>query len=206
MMKQVKGVVCEMEYLYKVSPARRTLLIWVGFQLLLWSVFVVGFLTHGEAWQRVIPVPPGAGAEGGFAATLLYILGRNLMICLLIVAGNILFRFGWFTPGLAILVLQGVNIGWLAGSNGFEVPFATVGAANLQYLRIGLWETTAYAIACAITLNKSLLVARSFPAKTWDEKRTLHEIRLENVEKFIVLLGGATLLVASVIEASFLTG
>jgi hypothetical protein len=86
------------------------------------------------------------------------------------------------------------------------VPFATVGAANLQYLRIGLWETTAYAIACAITLPKSLLVARSFPAKTWDEKRKLHDMRLENVEKTIVLLGGAALFIAAVIEAWFLVG
>ena len=59
-----------MVHLYNVSSARRTLLILVGFQLLLWSVSAVGFLTHREAWQHVAPVPPEFGAEGGFAETL----------------------------------------------------------------------------------------------------------------------------------------
>ncbi|NMB21436.1 MAG: hypothetical protein GX979_11265 [Firmicutes bacterium] len=195
-----------MEYLYRVSPGRRTLFLWVGLQLLLWSVFLISFWTHRGAWQNVPSVPSGFGAEGGFVATLLFILSRNLLICLLIVAGNIFLRFGWFTPGLAILILQGLGIGWLAGSNGFEVPFASVAAANMQYLRIGLWETTAYAIACGATLTKSLLIAKTFPAKTWDEQRALRDIRFEKAEKALLLAGGLALLVAGSIEAWFLVG
>ena len=65
---------------------------------------------------------------------------------LLIGAGNLLVRFGSVTPGLLVLLVQGAAIGWVAGTNSFEVPFASVAAANMQYLRIGLWETSAYAI------------------------------------------------------------
>ena len=193
-----------MEYLYRTNPVRRTFLLWVGFQLLLWSVFLVSFLTHPGAWQNVPAVPSGSGAEGGFVATLAYILGRNLVVCLLIVVGNIFLRFGWFTPGLAILFFQGLTIGWMAGSNGFEVPFATVAAANLQYLRIGLWETTAYAVACGVTLKKSLFMARSFPAKTWDEQRSWSDLTWEPGEKALLLVGSLALLVAPIIEAWFL--
>ena len=56
-------------------------------------------------------------------------------------------------------------IGWLAGANGFEVPFINVTAANMQYLRIGLWETTAYSLVCGVTLTKSLLISETFPPK-----------------------------------------
>ena len=191
-------------WLYKMSPVRRTVLICIAFQVLLWSMFLVSFLNHRSNWENVVPGVPGAAAEGGFLGTLLFILSRNLLICLLIAVGNLFVRFGWFTPGLAVLVVQAVSIGWMAGSNGFEVPFTTVTAANLQYLRIGLWETTAYAVVCAITLPKSLLVATSFPASKWDEVRKLKDIRFDNTEKIIVLAGFAVLFAAAAIEAWFL--
>lgn len=71
-------------------------------------------------------------------------------------------RFNTIIPGLLTLVLQAVTIGWLAGANGFEVPFSSITAANMQYLKIGLWETTAYALVCSVTLLKSLLIAVRF--------------------------------------------
>jgi hypothetical protein len=91
-------------------------------------------------------------------------------------------------------------IGWLAGSNGFEVPFKTVTAANLQYLRIGLWETTAYVLACAVTLPKSLLIADTFPAKEWSQKRSLKDIKFSIDEIIITVLGAIILISAAIVE------
>lgn len=115
-------------------------------------------------------------------------------------------RFNIITPGLLVLVIQAVMIGWLAGSNGFEVPFANVKAANMQYLRIGLWETTAYALVCAVTLPKSLLIADTFPAKKWSQTRNLKDIDLSITETSILLLGAIGLLVAAIVETFSVTG
>lgn len=121
-------------------------------------------------------------------------------------AGNIFVRFNIVTPGLVVLVVQAVMIGWLAGSNGFEVPFASITAANIQFLRIGLWETTAYALVGAVTLPKSLLVADKFPAKEWSQTRKLKDIKFSNAEICILLVGITVLLVAAIIETFALVG
>jgi hypothetical protein len=110
------------------------------------------------------------------------------------------------TPGLLILIIQGATIGWVAGTNGFEVPFASLAAANMQYLRIGLWETSAYAIICALTLTKSLLVANSFPAKEWAEKHTLRSLRFSSTEKALGVLALLFLVGAALVEALYLKG
>ncbi|HHV44903.1 MAG TPA: hypothetical protein GXX57_09610 [Firmicutes bacterium] len=133
-----------------------------------------------------------------------YIVLRNAIVLLLIGAGNLFVRFGVVTPGLLVLVVQGATIGWVAGTNSFEVPFTSVAAANMQYLRIGLWETSAYAIFCAVTLTKSLLVADSFPAKEWAEKHTLRSLRFSGTEKALGLLAFLFLIGAALIEALYL--
>lgn len=125
---------------------------------------------------------------------------------LIAIGGNLFVRFNIITPGLLVLVIQAVMIGWLAGSNGFEVPFANVKAANMQYLRIGLWETTAYALVCAVTLPKSLLIADTFPAKKWSQTRNLKDIDLSITETSILLLGAIGLLVAAIVETFSVTG
>ena len=137
---------------------------------MLWVFFAAGYLAKPGAWQDVPAVAPSSAAVGGVASTMGYIVLRNCIVLLLIGVGNLLVRFGVVTPGLLVLIVQGAAIGWLAGTNGFEVPFPSVAAANMQYLRIGLWETSAYAVFCGLTLTKSLLVADSFPAKEWAEK------------------------------------
>jgi len=166
--------------------------------------FVIGYLARPGAWQDVPAIAPASAAVGGVASTLGYIVFRNAIVLLLIGAGNILVRFGSVTPGLLVLLVQGATIGWVAGTNGFEVPFPSIAAANLQYLRIGLWETSAYAVFCGLTLTKSLLVADGFPAKEWVEKHTLSSLKFSRVERILALLTLLFLVGAALVEALYL--
>lgn len=182
--------------LYSQSVLKRTVLVWLAYMLLQWAVFGLGLATHPQAWQGVSP----AAGEAGWRF-LLFILGSNGLILLLIAAGNLFVRFGSVTPGLAILLLKGVQIGWMAGTNGFSPPFASVAAANAAFLRVGLWETTAYAVICAVTLTKSLHVADSFPAGRWVETKQLRELSFTSAEKLVALAGVLCLIGAALAEA-----
>ena len=136
----------------------------------------------------------------------LEIFGRNFFLLLLIVFGNLFVRFGAVTPGLLILLVQGILIGWVAGSNAFEYPFGSVLEANIQYLKVGLWETTAYALICGVTLTKSLYIADTFPAKTWSQVRKLKNLKFSTEEKLMALLSVILLATAAYIEAVLLYG
>ncbi|HOG47607.1 MAG TPA: hypothetical protein PLB78_13320, partial [Anaerolineae bacterium] len=151
-----------LQRLYGMGVLKRTAVIWTAYMAVLWAVFGIGLLTHPQAWQGVAPAQGDAGWR-----FLLFILASNGFIALLMAGGNLFVRFGSVTPGLLILFLKALQIGWLAGTNGFTPPFASVAAANAAFLRVGLWETTAYALVCAVTLTKSLYVADSFPARRW---------------------------------------
>jgi hypothetical protein len=190
--------------LYQVGPVKRTIIVWLLLQAVLWLFFAVGYVAKPEAWQDVPAVDPASAAVGGEASTLGYIVFRNLIVLLLIVGGNLLVRFGVVTPGLLILVAQGAAIGWLAGTNGFEIPFSSVAAANMQYLRIGLWETSAYAVCCGFTLTKSLLVADSFPARQWTETHTIRSLKFSRAEKVLALLTLLLLVSAALVETLYL--
>ena len=190
--------------LYQVGAVKRTIIIWLLLQAVLWVFFAVGYVTNPGAWQNVPTVAPSTAAVGGVATTVGYIIFRNTIVLLLIGAGNLLVRFGPVTPGLLVLLVQGAAIGWLAGTNGFEVPFPSVAAANLQYLRIGLWETSAYAVFCALTLTKSLLVADSFPAREWVGRHSLSSLRFSRTEKALALLTLLFLVGAALVEALYL--
>jgi|SRR5690554_4122138 hypothetical protein len=190
--------------LYRVSPVKRSIIVWFLLQLVLWVFFAVGFLAEPGSWENVEAVAPSSAAVGGVLTTLGYITARNSIVLVLIGAGNLLVRFGSVTPGLLVLLVQGATIGWVAGTNGFEVPFSSVAAANLQYFRIGLWETSAYAVFCAVTLTKSLLVADSFPAREWTETHTLRSLRFSRTEKALALLAFLFLVGAALVEAFYL--
>ncbi len=115
--------------------------------------------------------------------------------------GNVFVRFGPLTPGLVILLLQGIMIGHVAGANSFEFPFASVAEANIQYLKVGLWEITAYSLVCAVTLTKSLYVAGTFPAKQWSEVRKLKDIVFSAPEKMLFGASLILLVVSAYVEA-----
>lgn len=191
--------------LYQVGAVKRTIIIWLLLQSVLWMFFAIGYLAKPYSWENVQTVAPSSAAVGGIAGTLGYILARNSIVLLLIGAGNLLVRFGSVTPGLLVLMIQGATIGWMAGTNGFEVPFSSVAAANMQYFRIGLWETSAYAVFCALTLTKSLLVANRFPATEWTEKHTLRSLKFTGIEKALGLLAFLFLVGAAMVEALYLT-
>ena len=189
-----------------LGAVKRSVVVLLGFQVLLWLVFGISYMLNRGSWVEVAAVEASTAAVGGWWSTFFFILLSNSFICVLLAGGNILVRFGSITPGLLVLLLQAVTIGWMAGSNGFEVPFLSVGAANLQFLKIGLWETSAYALICAVTLPKSLLVADTFPAKQWSETRRLIDIALSPAETGIVVLGCLMLIAAALIETNAILG
>lgn len=162
----------------------------------MWIVFGVGLATHPGAYSN----SPVLDRQTGWRE-LAYILGNNAMLLLLIVFGNLFVRFGNITPGLLILVYEAIVIGWTAGTNSFLEPFSSVMAANSTFLRIGLWETTAYVLLCAVTLPKSLNIAATFPARQWSRTCTLMEIRYSRPEFSIAALGVFSLVGAALIEA-----
>ena len=185
-----------MKKLLSIAIIPRSLIICTAFMVLMWLVFYLGQLTHPQAWSNPILSMPVTGWE-----VLWFILMHNIPLALLIVIGNLFVRFGDFTPGLLILGIRAVSIGWTAGTNSFIDHFSSVSEANLAFLRIGLWETTAYVLICAVTLTKSLYVADSFPAKRWIEIKQLKDIRFTSNEYLIIAVGACCLLWAAFVEA-----
>jgi len=189
-----------MESILRMRVLGRTVCIWLAFKLMLWFTFGLGFIINKAEWINVIQVQASSAAEGGWVSTLFFIIGSNLVICLLIAGGNIFVRFGSISPGLIILFIQAASIGWLAGSNGFEIPFESLRQANFQYLRVGFWETSAYALVCAVTLPKSLYVSKTFPAKKWSEIRGFKDLTLNKTEFILLIASGVAITGAAIIE------
>ena len=173
-----------MKNLFEMNPIHRTVVLWIAFMAAMWIVFGIGLVTHPGAYTNL----PALDRETGWRVAA-FILGNNGVLLLLIIVGNLFVRFGNVTPGLLILAYEAVVIGWTAGTNGFMEPFPSVAAANAAFLRIGLWETTAYVLLCAVTLPKSLNVAATFPAKQWSRTHKLKEIRFSRSEISIAALG-----------------
>ena len=190
--------------IYQMSSLKRSIIIWVLFQFVLWLVFAINYYLNPEAWNIVSSEVQTTSTSvwGGF----LYIIGMNSILFFIIAIGNIFVRFGSITLGPIILLLQGIMIGYVAGTNSFEYPFVSVAEANLQFLRVGLWETTAYALICAVTMTKSLYIADSFPAKKWAEVRSLRDLNFSLTEKVIVIVSIILLITAAYIEAYLLYG
>lgn len=182
--------------LYDLPVLVRTGLLWLVFMAILWTIFAIGLAAHPEAWNNIVP----AVSEKGWNV-FGYIIISNFLILALIALGNLFVRFGNITPGLVILGIQAIIIGWTAGTNGFTEPFQSVAAANTAFLHIGLWETTAYVLLCAVTLPKSLLTSRTFPAKIWVKSMPLKDLRFTKPEIIIAGLSLIVLCFAAAAEA-----
>ena len=202
-MQRVYG---KMTHLYKAGVVKRTIVVWIAFQAILWIVFGITYFANPDSWRGIYEASHAVPSSDSLLRTFLFIIGNNLTLFLLIALGNIFVRFGPLTPGLLILALQGVMIGRVAGANSFEFPFATVWDANIRYLKVGLWETTAYALICAVTLTKSLNIADTFPAKQWTETRKLKDIDFSVAEKIVVLISALMLITAAYIGAVLVIG
>lgn len=189
--------------LYAASGWKRAVIVWMVMMLVLWGSFGLATLVYPAAFAGETKAP-GAGRLSG-VALFGYIVLMNGVVLLLVAGGNLFARFGVITPGLVVLLWQGVQIGWMAGSNGFETPFATMLAANLAFLRVGLWETSAYALVCAVTLPKSLLISKTFPPKEWSEQRQWSDIRLDRQEMIVVMLAVLMWLGAAISETLVVT-
>lgn len=191
--------------LYKMEVFKRSAVVWMVFQGILWVVFGITCLMNPDAWGNA-PEPKGVVSNfHNLFGTFLFIFGNNLLLSLIIVLGNVFVRFGAVTPGLLILMVQGVMIGSVAGANSFEIPFRSIAEANIQFLKVGLWETTAYALICGVTLTKSLHIADTFPAKQWSEVRRFKELHFSTTEKVYLLVSIFLLGLAAYIEAIYLT-
>lgn len=188
-----------MKRLFTINVVARSIILWLLFMLVMWSVFALGWFTHQQAWNTGVEVQRETGWQ-----VFWFILWHNLLLIALIVVGNLFVRFGSITPGLLILAYQAVAIGWTAGTNNFMEPFPTVGTANEAFLRIGLWETTAYVLLCAVTLTKSLYIADTFPAKEWIETRRLRDLRFSFADILLIGFGFLSLMSAAVFEAFLL--
>ncbi len=182
--------------IYQNNVVSRTLFIWLSFSAVLWLIFGIAYFTHPQAWDSVAEVQRQTGWSV-FGS----ILVSNGLLLLLIIVGNLFVRFAGITPGMIILAIQAVIIGWTAGTNAFIEPFASVVQANAAYLRIGLWETTAYAVIFAVTLPKSLLISDTFPAKQWTQQRSIKDLHFTKSEWLIATAGMLCLIGAAYVEA-----
>jgi hypothetical protein len=197
----MKTIFSKIGKLYQMNAVKRAVIIWVLFQLILWAAFAAAYGVNFEAWNHEITPERSQQPAESIAAAALFILVSNLILFIIIAAGNLFVRFAAVTPGLLILLIQGIIIGSTAGSNAFEFPFARVLDANIQFLKVGLWETTAYALICAVTLTKSLNIAETFPPRQWSETRKLKELSFDLSEKLLIALSIAMLIGAAAVEA-----
>ena len=185
--------------IYGMEPVKRVIIVWLAFFIIQWAVFLVAYLTNPEAWVNVQTGVPDRGMDSALA-----ILANNGILLILIVAANLFARFGSVSLGGLILIIQAVMIGWTAGTNGFAFPFPNLGAANMNYLKIGLWELSAYAIVGGVTLTKSLNISETFPPKSWVVSRKLKDITFDKTEERLLILAAVFLAVAALMEGFFI--
>ena len=186
--------------LYKADVWKRTLIIWLFCQIVMWLIFGVSYLCHQDAWINVSDVVGNNDSINEWWSLFLFIVFNNLFICILIMIGNWFVRFNIITPGVLILLLQIIGIGWVAGSNAFEFPFTSVSEANIQYLKIGLWEVTAYIFSFSATISKSLNESNRFLPNKWDKTRSLKEMKPNKSEILIIAIAVILIIVAALIE------
>lgn len=185
---------------------KRSVVIWVLFQIVLWITFGIAYYFNLDAWNRGADIIHTVSTEDSLFKTFFIIIVNNLLLFFLIALGNIFVRFGIVTPGILILLFQGIMIGWTAGTNSFEYPFPSVLEANIQYLKVGLWETTSYALICGVTLTKSLYISDTFPAKEWSSISKLNEISFNFTERILAVVSLAILVLSAFIEAILIIG
>lgn len=187
------------EWLFERGVGVRVVVLW----LVTLTIMFVSFGLHlwlGNGYEQVAAVPPER-ASTRLLPLLLTIWGINLANALVIGFTSTLFRFGPVNVGTLYLTVQVVMIGRIAGLNRFEYPMANVGEGLLQFLRVGLWEVTAYAIVAGVTLTKARWIADRPGASTWRERRTWAELDWGRTEWTMLAVATVLLLGSGVVEA-----
>ena len=186
--------------LYHSNIWKRTLIFWIFFQIILWLIFGISYLCHNDSWINISENIIYNNDK--WLSLFLFIFFNNLILCILIAIGNLFVRFNVITPGLLIIFIQIISIGWYAGSNSFEIPFINVAQANIQYLKVGIWEITAYILTFSLTISKSLNVSSKFLPKKWDTTKKIKDIKFSRNEKVVLITIILLLILAAFIETN----
>lgn len=179
--------------IYRTDLLKRIIILWIIYQLFIWVIFSIGYITHPQNWllisQELLVTHPVSFQE---------IVYKNLLIILLIVIGNLTVRFSFITPGLILLTLKCLVIAWTIGTNSGAILYIDFLSASYQYFITWVWEPTAYVIACAITLPKSKYITKGILDKGIPSK--IDKIRFNSVEKGFLAVSVLLLLIGALAE------
>lgn len=163
--------------------------LFVSFGLHLWA---------GSGYDQ----PPVAAPEASGVLRLLGVAWTvNLANAALIGVASTLFRFGPVNVGTAYLTVQLVVIGRIAGLNTFAYPMPSVVDGLVQFLRVGLWEVTAYVIVAAVTMTKARWIADRPGAAQWRERRRWRQLPWTTTDRWLLFVAVTLILLAGAIEA-----
>lgn len=182
--------------LYEKKPMERVIPLFAWFMVLYAAMFLISYLTHGDAWPGV----PAAGAAEALKDPIRIIADSGTVV-LFIIGGNILVRAGALTPGLAIFLLQAATGGWFGGMNGGPEFFQGIGSYAAGFLKTGFLEYLSYAMFCAGSLALSIKVSEKFPPKEWIVQKKLIDLTFTKDETNVLIAALVVLAASGFVEA-----
>ncbi|ETA81036.1 hypothetical protein [Youngiibacter fragilis] len=182
--------------LYEKRPMERVIPLFALFLVLYAAMFMISYLTHGDAWPGV----PAAGAAE-VSKDPIRLIADSGTVVLFIVGGNILVRAGALTPGLAIFLLQAATGGWFGGMNGGPEFFQGIGSYSAGFLKTGFLEYLSYAMFCAGSLALSIKVSDKFPPKGWTVQKKLIDLTFTKDETNVLIAALVVLAASGFAEA-----
>lgn len=186
------------ERFYERPVGVRLVVLWVAMLALTFGSFGVHlWLGDGYGEAAATTAAPEAPSLLRLVAIIWSI---NLANAAVIGLTSTLFRFGPFNVGTLYLAVQVVMIGRIAGLNAFEFPMSSIADGLLQFLRVGLWEVTAYVIVAAVTITKARWIADRLGASEWRERRTWRELDWNDDERWLLVAAVGLILGAGLVE------
>lgn len=192
-----------LEKIYKLKLKKRCIVMWIVFQVLLWGIFFIAFFLNKDKWENInINKIEQEISIGMCVSSFVRILIMNILIYTIIAAGNLIARINIFTPGTVILLIHAIGLGWLAGINGFSVEFDSLLSANIQFLKVDLWEYTAYILVCCVTMTKSVYILEDYKMRKFEKTSSLKEIKFTKIETKVLAISFAILVTSAIIETT----
>lgn len=186
------------ERFYEQTVGVRLAVLWVVMLALTFGSFGVHlWLGDGYGEAAAATTAPEVPSLLGLLALIWSI---NLANAAVIGLASTLFRFGPFNVGTLYLAVQLVMIGRIAGLNTFAYPMASVSDGLLQFIRVGLWEVTAYVIVAAVTITKARWIADRLGASEWRQRRTWRELDWSGTERSLLVAAVGLILGAGLVE------